>query len=301
MEELKKIWIDGDFVNWQDAKIHILNHALHYGSAVFEGIRSYQTKKGAAVFRLQEHIERLFYSASSLELKISFSVGDIKQAILELIKINEVNECYIRPIVFLSYGKMGLNPKGAPAQAAIANWPWGAYLGGDAPIKVKISKYIRPHPRSTVVGAKIAGSYFNSVLSSLDAQQSGADEALLLDFEGFVAEGPGENFFMVKESKLYTPGKGTILAGITRDSVIKIAGNLGIETEEKKITPEELKSADEAFFTGTAAEICPIGEIDEITINNREVGKITKQIKMAFEEIVRGKNQKFSEWLTPVD
>jgi branched-chain amino acid aminotransferase len=298
MEEFEKIWIDGEFVNWKEAKVHILSHAIHYGSAVFEGIRAYKTKKGMAIFRLREHIGRLFYSASSLSIEVPFSPEQIQKVTLDLVKINGVGESYIRPVVFLGYGKMGLNPNGAPVQAAIANWPWGAYLGGENPIKVVISKYIRPHPRSTEIGAKISGSYFNSILASLDAQKRKADEALLLDFEGFVAEGPGENIFMVKAGVLYTPSPGAILTGITRNSVIEIAKDLGIKVEEKKITPEEIKSADEAFFTGTAVEICPIGEIDGVLINNRKVGVVTQKIKESYSKIVRGEDKRYLNWLT---
>lgn len=298
MKELKKIWLNGEFINWKRAQIHVLTHALHYGTAVFEGIRAYETKKGSAVFRLVEHIERFFHSASCLDIKIPFTKKEIKSAILELIKINGVNECYIRPIAFFGYGKMGLNPKGSPVNVSIINWPWRAYLGGEKPVKVIISKYIRIHPKSSIMDAKISGCYFNSVLASLDAQKNKAKEAILLDFEGFIAEGPGENIFMVKKGKLFTPLNKTILPGITRDSIIKISKELGLEVKEKKITPDEIKSADEAFFTGTAAEICPIGEIDGVIINNGEIGKITKKIKNTFKQVVKGENKKYFKWLT---
>lgn len=297
MEELKKIWMDGKFVDWQEANIHILTHTLHYGGGIFEGIRAYKTNKGPAVFRLPEHIDRFFYSASALEMEIPFSKQEIKQAILETIKINQIEECYIRPIAFFGYGKMGLNPKGAPVQTAIAVWPWGAYLGGKETISVKISKYIRLHPKSTIADAKITGHYVNSILSSLEIQKAGFDEALLLDYEGYVAEGPGENIFIVKNNKLYTPPLGTILDGITRDSVIEIAKDLGIKNQEKKITVKELKSADEAFFSGTAAEICPIGKIDNTLINNGKMGEITEKIKDLYQKIVHGKEEKYFHWL----
>lgn len=297
MEELKKIWLNGKFVDWQEAKTHILTHTLHYGGGVFEGIRAYETKKGTAVFRLSEHIERFFYSASCLGMEIPFLPEEIKKAILETIKVNKVKECYIRPIAFFGYGKMGLDPKGAPVNVAIALWPWGAYLGKEI-TKVKISKFIRVHPLSTIPDAKLSGNYLNSILATLEAKKEGFDEALLLDWQGFVAEGPGENIFMVKEKKLYTPAKGTILPGITRASIIEIARDLGIKVKEKKITPKELKSANEAFFCGTAVEICPIGKIDDVLINRGKIGKITKRIKEVFTKVVRGEKKEYLKWLT---
>ncbi len=298
MKKVNKIWVDGEFVSWDEAKIHVLTHTLHYGGGVFEGIRAYNTEKGAAVFRLKEHVDRFFNSASSLEMKIPFSKSEIKKAILETIKVNNIKECYIRPIGFFGYGKMGLNPKGAPVRIAIAVWPWGAYLEKGKAIKVKISDYIRIHPKSTVADAKICGHYVNSILASQEAQKAEADEALFLDYEGNIAEGPGENIFIVKDGNLITPPLGTILGGITRDTVIKIADSFGINTIKEKITPEELFSADEAFFVGTAAEICPIGEVDGKLINNGKVGEITKKIKDFYGKIVRGEKEKYKKWLS---
>ncbi len=298
MEELKKIWVDGKFVDWKDANVHILTHTLHYGGGVFEGIRAYKTKTGPAVFRLSEHIDRLFYSASVLEMEIPFSKQEIEKAVLETIRINEVEECYIRPIIFFGYEKMGLNPNGSPTQVAIAVWPWGAYLGDKETIKVKISKYIRIHPKSTVADAKICGHYVNSILASLEIQKAGFDEALLLDYKGYVAEGPGENIFIIKNKVIYTPFSGRVLAGITRDSVIKIANDLDIKVEEKNITVDELKSADEAFFSGTAVEICSIGQIDEVLINNGKTGEITKKIKESYNKAICGEKEKYLDWLT---
>lgn len=298
MQEVKKIWLDGRFLDWPETKTHLLTHSLHYGGAVFEGIRAYKTQKGTAVFRLPEHIERFFYSASVLEMKIPFSRGEIKKAVLKTIKINNLEGCYIRPIALFGYGKMGLNPKGAPVNVAIAAWPWGAYLGQKETVKVKISKYIRIHPQSCPMEVKISGYYVNSILATLEAEKAGFDEALLLDYQGYVAEGPGENIFMVRDNKLYTPPLGTILPGITRASIIEIAKDLGISVEEKRITPQELKSANEVFFTGTAVEICPIGQIDDVLINNGKMGEITKKIKGFFEKIVRAEEKKYLEWLT---
>lgn len=298
MKEVKKIWLDGKFIDWQEAKIHILTHTLHYGGGVFEGIRAYQTKKGTAVFRLKEHIERFFYSASCLEMKLPFSKKEIEKAILETIHINELKECYIRPLAFFGYGKMGLHPADIPINIAITVWPWGAYLGEKETVSVKISQYLRLHPQSIISQAKICGYYVNSILSSLEVKKLGFDEALLLDFEGYIAEGPGENIFMIKNNELYTPSLGTILPGITRDSIIKIAKDLNILVKEKKITPQEIKLADEVFFTGTAVEVCPIGKIDEILINQEKIGKITKKIKNIYNRVVRGQEKKYQKWLT---
>lgn len=296
MKEVEKIWFNGKFVNWGRAKIHVLTHSLHYGSGVFEGIRAYQTEKGPAVFRLPDHIARLFYSASVLEMKIPFSKEKIKEAVLKTIKINRLNECYIRPIAFFGY-KMGLNPKGASVNVIVAVFPWKS-LFEKKKISVKISKFIRIHPRSTVSNAKICGHYVNSILASLEAEREGFDEAILLDFKGNIAEGSGENIFMVKNEKIFTPPPGTILAGITRSTVIEIAKDLGFAVIEKKIKPEELKKADELFFTGTAAEICPIVKIDDVLINQGRIGKITKKIKAIYQRTTRGKKRKYLKWLT---
>lgn len=297
MQKLKKIWLDGQLIDWPDAQVHILTHTLHYGGGVFEGIRCYKTAKGPAVFRLREHIERLFYSASVLEMALPFSQKQIEQAILQTIKTNEVEECYVRPLIFFG-DKMGLNPQGAPLHIAIAAWPWEAYLGGKSAVSVKISKYMRMHPSSADIKAKICGYYANSILASLEAHKENFDEALFLDYEGLVAEGPGENIFFVEQGKLLTPASDNILAGITRDSVLKIAQDLGITTSQEKISPQRAKSADEAFFTGTAVEVCPIGKIDQAVIGQGRPGEITKSIKKVFEQVVRGNNEAYLSWLT---
>jgi len=291
-----KIWFNGRFVNWKEAKIHILTHSLHYGSAVFEGIRCYKTKKGSAVFRLDEHIKRLFYSARVLGMEICPSLKKIKEVILKTIKVNKLKECYIRPIAF--YGeKMGLNPQGTSVNLAIAIFPFKVYLG-EKPIRVKISKYIRIHPKSTICDAKISGHYINSILATLETRKAGFDEALLLDFNGYLAEGPGENIFIIKNNQIFTPSKDNILPGITRDTVIKIAKDLGYKVTEKKIKPMELKFIDEAFFTGTAAEICPIIQIDKNLINKGEEGGVTKKIKETYKRVVKGEENKYLNWLT---
>jgi branched-chain amino acid aminotransferase len=298
MEKTKYIWFNGKFLRWQQAKIHILTHALHYGSGVFEGIRCYKTKNGPAVFRLKEHIDRLFNSAKFLEMKIPFSKKEVQKVIVELIKLNKIEECYIRPIVFYGYGKMGLNPKGANIDCAVILWPWGKYLKDK--VKVKISKFIRLHPKSVISTAKVCGYYVNSIFATFDAEKDGFDESILLDYRGFVAEGPGENIFIVKNKKLLTPKLGSILPGITRDSIIKIAKDLKIKVIEKDISVKELKNCDEAFFTGTAAEITPIYQIDEKIINKGEIGEITKILQEKFYQIVHGEDKKYKNWLTYV-
>ena len=299
MLQTKKIWLNGKIIDWNKAKIHILTHSLHYGSSIFEGIRAYQTEKGPAVFRLSDHLKRFFHSSSCLEMKLSFSKKEIEKAIFDLIKINKVSECYIRPIAF--YGKkMGLYPEGASLNMAIAVWPWDKYLGSK-PIKTIISSFIRLHPKSIISSAKIGGYYVNSIFASMEAKKKKADEAILLDYQGNIAEGPGENIFMVKNKKLYTPKTFSILPGITRESIIKIARNFKIPVYEKDIKPKELKSADEVFFVGTAAEVSPIGKIDNVLINKGEIGDLTNFFQETFNKIVHGKMKKYFKWLSYVN
>ena len=292
----KKIWVDGKFVDWEKAKIHILTHSLHYGGGVFEGIRAYETEKGPAVFRLKEHLKRLFFSSSVLGMKIPFSRKEIEKAIIDLIKVNKVKQCYIRPLVIFGYGVMGLYPKKAPINVIISLWTWKKYLGKN--LKVKVSKFIRIHPQSTVVEAKICGHYVNSILASIEAKKEGFDEALLLDYKGFVAEGPGENIFLVKNKKILTPKKGSILPGITRDTIITIAKQkLNLKVEEKEITLKELKNADELFFAGTAVEVSPIVQVEKTIIGDGKEGKITKKIRELYQRIVSGKESRYLKWL----
>lgn len=298
-----KIWMDGKFVNWDDAKVHVLSHSLHYGLGVFEGIRCYDTQEGPAVFRLDEHINRLFQSAKIFLLEIPFSPDEIKQAIIQTIKINSIRECYIRPIAFIGYGAMGLYPKGNPINVVIAVWPWGAYLGEEGlnnGIRVKISSFIRNHVNSNMCRGKISGYYVNSQLAKKEAISNGYDEALLLDTSGFVSEGSGENIFIVRNGILKTTPLTSILEGITRDSVIEIAKDLGIITLQERFTRDEVYISDEAFFTGTAAEITPIREVDNRVIGEGKAGPITKKLQNAFFEIVRGKVPKYKKWLTYV-
>jgi len=297
--------MDGKFVPWHDANVHVLTHTLHYGLGVFEGIRCYQIKsKKSAVFRLQEHVNRLFNSAIVLGIKIPFSKKEIHTAILQVVKKNNLAECYIRPIVFLGHNQMGLNPNGVDVRAAIAAWPWGAYLGDDGinnGIRVRISSFTRHHVNITMTRAKACGYYVNSILAKAEAVQDGYDESILLDPQGYVSEGSGENIFLLSKGRLKTPSLScSNLEGITRDSVFDIAKHLKIEIEEGFITRDELYIADEVFLTGTAAEITPVREIDNRTIGNGKRGKITTSIQKMFFEIVRGKHTKFKKWLTEV-
>ncbi len=295
----KWIWMDGEFVPWEEAKIHVISHALHYGSGVFEGTRFYETENGSAIFRLKEHTKRLFYSASAINLPIHFTEEEINEATLETVRKNNVSSGYIRPLAFFGEGKMGLRPEGATPHMIIACWPWGKYLA-DRPIRVKISKYIRIHPQSLISDAKVTGYYVNSILAVQEVIPQGYDEAMLLDFEGNIAEGPGENFFLVKNGELHTPALGSILPGITRSTIIQLATDLGITTHERKISPDEIWEADEAFYTGTAAEVTPIGEIDDKKIGNGEEGPITTQLKKVYFDTITGKNKKYLDWVFTV-
>lgn len=299
MEETEKIWFNGSFVNWHDAKIHVLTHSLHYGLGAFEGIRFYDTDDGPAVFRLKEHIERLFKSAERAFMKLSYSQKEIMEAVKETIKVNNINAGYIRPIAFYGYGKMGLNPEGASLDFAIAVWPWGSYLGEDA-VKVKTSSFLRIHPKTTYTDAKITGHYVNSIFASVEARKAGFQEALLLDYQGNVAEGPGENIFIIKNRKLYTPQLGNILAGITRMSIIELARDEAYAVEERVLSLADVKNSDEAFFTGTAAEVTPISQIDTTIIGNGKTGAITAELKEKFLDIVHGRNKKYERWLSYV-
>lgn len=296
IKKSKYIWLNGKFTPWNQAKIHIITHGLHYGSGVFEGIRFYETKKGSAVFRLKDHIKRLHYSAKAIKLHLQYSVKELCEAVLELIKKNHLKQGYIRPLCVYGEGYMGLDPAGAPAITMLAAWPWGAYLSGEG-IRAHISKIRRLTPQQTDMRAKINGHYFNSILASQEARSKGFQEAILLDQEGNIAEGPGENIFIVKNGILITPPKKFILPGITRDSIIKIAKNEKIPVKIKKISPKELLSADEAFFTGTAAEVSIISEIDGHKMKNPNA-EISKKLKGIYQKITIGNYKKFKNWLT---
>ena len=296
----EKIWMNGKLVDWQNANVHILSHALHYGSGVFEGIRFYKTKNGAAIFQLKKHVARLFYSAKSLEMKIPFTQKQVCDAIIKTVRTNKISAGYIRPLAFFDYGKMGLNPLGAKVSLAIACWPWNSYLGGK-PIRVKTSKFIRLHPDSVVGDAKVCGHYVNSILASLEVKKAKFDEALFLDHRGFVAEGPGENIFFLKNGILHTPKLGSILAGITRMSIVELVEKeFKIKVREGNFRLADFYSADEVFFTGTAAEIQPIGSIDSHKISGGKAGEFTSQLREKFLALVAGEVPKYKKWLTTI-
>lgn len=299
METTPFIWMNGKFVAWDDAKVHVLTHALHYGDAAFEGIRAYKTDRGPAVFRLKEHMERLMYSISIFRMELPFSVDDLCQATTELLARNKLEQGYIRPLVYHGYGVMGLNPRGAPVDCMIACWPWGKYLPHDA-VDIKTSSYIRIHPRSTVADAKVSGHYVNSILAVLELRGTKYHEALFLDEHGNIAEGPGENFFMIKDGTIHTPPLGTILNGITRNTVMEYCRIEKIPVIERTITLKEALTCDEAFFTGTAAEVSPIRSIDDAVLGNGEVGPVTRKIKDAYNAMVFGKDPRFDHYLTYV-
>ena len=297
MDATKYIWMNDKLVNWDEAKVHVLTHSLHYGSAVFEGIRCYNTSKGKAIFRLNDHIKRLVKSANFLKMNIPYSNEILLNAVVKTVQANEVSECYIRPIIYYGYGVMGLNPSKAPVDVSIAVWPWNNYLG-DNPSKVMASSYIRIHPDSTNVKAKVSGHYVNSIIANLEAKDKGFDEALLLDYMDHVAEGPGENIFIVKDNVIYTPELGSILPGITRKTIVRLAKDLGYDVVKTELELIDVIDADEVFFTGTAAEIHPIIQVDDTAINNSKIGEVTIKLKKMYSDVVHGKLDSYNYWLT---
>ena len=299
MKPTDKIWLDGKMVDWDKAKIHILTHSLHYGTGVYEGIRCYKMSKGSAVFRLDGHINRLFYSANCIGMKVPFSKKEITDAVKKVLKANKVDECYIRPLIFYGHG-MALNPTNVPVHVGIAVWPWEYPINNAKALSVSISNRRKLNSNAVPVSAKISGFYSNSVIALLEARKAGFDDTILLDSSGYIAEGPGYNIFIVKNSKLYTPSLGAILPGLTRGSVIKIAKDLRMHVYEKKISVKELKTADEAFFTGTAVEVCPISKINRRKIGNGKPGPVSLKIKAEYDGIIRGRNSKYKKWLTVV-
>lgn len=297
------IWYDGKLVAWRNATTHVLTHSLHYGLAVFEGVRAYNTVKGTAIFRLKEHTQRLLNSAHIYLMKIPYSIEQLMEAQKEVVRANKFDSCYLRPIAFYGSEKMGVSPKGNTVHVAIAAWPWGAYLGADAiekGIRVKTSSYARHHVNVSMTRAKYSGTYANSILANLEATDHGYDEGLLLDVDGFVAEGSGENLFMVKDGQIFEPELTSALIGITRDSVITLAREMGYSVSAKRITRDDLYIADEAFFTGTAAEVTPIREVDGRAIGSGQRGPITAKLQKAFFDVVNAKADKHAEWLSPV-
>ena len=303
LQATEKIWMNGSFVKWDDAKVHILTHSLHYGTGVFEGIRCYKADTGSSVFRLQEHVDRLFDSAHICQLEMPFTREAVREAILETIRVNKIDACYIRPLAYLGYGAMGIFPKENPVQLSIAVWPWGSYLGEDGVkngIRVKISSFTRPSVNSTMVRSKTTANYANSLLAKREALKDGYDEAMLLDTDGYVAEGSGENVFMVRKGVIKTSPLTSILEGITRETIMQLAAERGMRLVEERFTRDELYIADEAFFTGTAAEITPIREVDNRAIGTGKPGPITKELQTAFFDIVHGRDSRHADWLSPV-
>ena len=299
-----KIWMDGQLVDWRDAKIHVLTHTLHYGCGAFEGVRAYNTAQGTAIFRLKEHTERLFNSAKILRMQIPFTHEEVMAAQCEVVRANKLESCYLRPLTWIGSQKLGVSPKGNQIHLMVAAWAWGAYLGEDGlknGIRVKISSYTRHHVNITMTQAKAVSNYTNSILANMEATEDGYDEAMLLDSSGFVSEGAGENLFVVKDGVVYTPDLSAgALNGITRNTVMHICKDLGLELVQKRITRDEVYISDEAFFTGTAAEVTPIRELDRITLGKGSRGPITEKIQTAFFDIVNGRNPKYAHWLTKV-
>jgi branched-chain amino acid aminotransferase len=299
MQELEKIWMNGELIDWADAKIHVGSHGLHYGSGVFEGIRAYETPKGSAVFRLTEHLQRLQNSAQLLNMKLPYTVADLHAASTELIRTNGVAECYLRPLAFFGYGELGVAAADNPVDVVIMSWPWGTYLGAEGiekGIRAKISSWARVGPNVIPHVAKATGIYLNSMLAVLEANRAGYDEAILLTQDGFVADGSGENVFLVKDGTIYTPDlSASILPGITRDTIIQISQDLGFSVVQKQLIRTDLYLADEVFMTGTAAEVTPLREVDDQPIG--PPGPVTLAIQKAYLDTVRGKSERWSHWL----
>jgi branched-chain amino acid aminotransferase len=300
----EKIWMDGRWVAWDDAKIHVMTHAMHYASAVFEGIRAYDTGDGPAVFRLDDHLERLLFSARVYRMEMPFTLEQLRQVCIEVVATNKLGDCYIRPLVYRGYENIGVNPFGNPIAVMVAAYPWGQYLGPDALTKgvaVKVSTWHRPAPNTLPVMAKAAANYMNSQLAKMEAVVDGYAEAIALDVNGFVSEGSGQNVFAVFKGELVTPPlSSSILAGITRATVMTLAREMGYVVREETLLREQLYLADELFYSGTAVEVSPIGSVDRIPVGNGGCGPITKKLQDAFFETVRGKNAKHKGWLTPV-
>jgi branched-chain amino acid aminotransferase len=297
------IWYDGKLVPWRDATTHVLTHTLHYGMGVFEGVRAYKTEQGTAIFRLQEHTDRLFRSAHILGMKLPFDKATISEAQRTVVRENKLESGYLRPMAFFGSEAMGISAKNLSVHVIVAAWPWGAYLGQEAlerGIRVKTSSFSRHHVNITMCKAKANGNYMNSILAHKEAEMDGYDEALLLDVDGFVAEGSGENVFIIRNGKLYTPDLTSALEGITRDTIIQLADEIGLQLVEKRITRDEVYSADEAFFTGTAAEVTPIRELDNRTIGEGARGPFTTKLQAMYFDCVHGRAAAHANWLTPV-
>jgi branched-chain amino acid aminotransferase len=302
--ETEVIWHNGEFVAWEDAKVHVLTHGLHYGTAVFEGIRCYETQHGPAIFRHHDHLDRLERSARLYYMDLPYSIDELRAATHALVVRNGLASCYIRPIAYRGYGQMGLNPLELPVEVSIALWPWGAYLGEEGTrngIRAKVSSWERISPRSLIPAAKASGQYLNSVLAKIESLKAGYDEAILLDDHGHVCEGSGENVYVVRDGAILTPPQtASILDGINRRSVVQIARDLGYAVVERDITRAELYLADEVFLTGTAAELVPVREVDDHPIGSGGPGEITRVLQDAFQEVLYGRNERYLEWLDVV-
>lgn len=304
VKHTEKIWMDGKTVPWENASVHIMTHSLHYGSAIFEGIRCYKTDKGSMIFRLNDHVKRLYRSAKIYGMKIPFSPEEISSGIKSVIVENHIDECYIRPIVYYGWDEPGINPYGNKVHASIAIWPWLPYLGEEGlrkGVRCKVSSWVRIDPRSLPMTAKASANYANSILAKTESKKAGYDEAILLNNSGMVAEATGENLFMVSEGKILTPPLSTgILPGITRESIIQVGRDIGLHVEERNFGRGELVLADEVFLTGTAAEVTPVREVDDEQIGNGARGPITERIQAEFFDIVRGRNPRYNSWLEPL-
>jgi branched-chain amino acid aminotransferase len=304
VEQADLIWHNGELVAWEDAKVHVLTHGLHYGTGVFEGERAYETAHGTAIFRHRDHLERLFRSAELYYMPIPFTLEELRAATHELIAANELRECYIRPIVFRGYGQMGLYPLDAPVEVSIAVWPWGAYLGEEGKrdgIRAKVSSWRRISHDSLIPQSKASGQYLNSVLAKIEASKAGYQEAILLDDHGFVCEGSGENVYAVRDGQILTPPQtAAILDGVNRKSIMRIAGDLGLDVIERDLARAELYLAEEVFMSGTAAELVPVREIDDHLIGGGEPGPVTRELQRVFDDALHGRDPRYLEWLDVV-
>jgi branched-chain amino acid aminotransferase len=305
VDQADLIWHNGELVAWEDAKVHVLTHGLHYGTGVFEGVRAYETPRGPAIFRHQDHLDRLFKSAELYYMPIPFTLGELRAATHELIAANHLRECYIRPIAFRGYGQMGLYPLDSPVEVSIAAWHWGAYLGEEGKrdgIRAKVASWRRIPHDALIPHAKASGQYLNSVLAKVEASKAGYQEAILLNHHGSVCEGSGENIYTVRDGKIATPGDtAAILDGITRRSIIRIATDLGYEIVEREVARAELYLADEVFMSGTAAEIVPVREIDDHTIGGGVPGPITRELQRVYDDAIHGRDPRYTEWLDVVE
>lgn len=297
--KIDKLWMNGEVVDAADATTHVLSHALHYGSGVFEGIRCYETAEGPAIFRLPEHVDRLLYSASVLGMQVPYDADQLAEACRQAVRCNGLTSAYLRPLIFYGHDTLGVPPRNCPVVTVVAAWSWGAYVAAESP-KIQTSKFLRIHPGSLDCEAKVSGHYVNSLMAVRAAHQAGFDEALLLDHEGYVAECSGENVFVVKDGKVFTPPRGNILPGITRDSVIELLAAMGVEVEQRRFRLAELKGADEAFMTGTAAEVTPMSEVDD-TVLTTGAGPLTAKVRAAYLDVVHGRDERFAAWCHPVD